>query len=69
MMPKLPPVLFPDHQAYVEAVDAMRHYHAAQSSGAAAEDVERLRLIAEAAFQAVTDYQLRAFGKPSTPIH
>lgn len=69
MMPKLPPVLFPEHPAYAEAVEAMRHYHAAQASGAAGEDVERLRLIAEAAFQAVTDYQLRAFGKTSTSVH
>lgn len=68
-MPKHPNVLLPDHPAYSEAVDAMRRYHAAQSSGAAPEEVERLRLIAEASFQAVTEHQLRAFGRSSNGVH
>lgn len=68
-MPKQPAVLFPDHPAYTEAVDAMRRYHEAQSAGASNEEVERLRLQAEALFQVVTDYQLRAFGRPSATLH
>lgn len=68
-MPKQPEVLFPDHPAYTEAVDAMRRYHEAQSAGASNEEVEQLRLLAEALFQVVTDYQLRTFGRPSAILH
>ncbi|MDH1143329.1 hypothetical protein N5C60_01720 [Pseudomonas mosselii] len=45
-----------------EAIEALRTYHNAQDSGAPAEEVERLRLIAESSYQAVTDYQLYALG-------
>ncbi|MHB2050354.1 hypothetical protein [Pseudomonas sp. VEM90] len=55
-------ILWPDHQAYTEAIEAMRRYHEARDTGAPAIEVERLRLIAESLFQAVTEYQLRAFG-------
>lgn len=53
---------------YTEAVEAMKRYHEAQASGSTAKDIERLRQIAEAQFQAVTEYQLKALrcsgGKP-----
>ncbi|MFF7109344.1 hypothetical protein [Pseudomonas sichuanensis] len=62
-MPNPPKVLPPDHQAYTEAVEAMRLYHEALDAGAPAIEVERLRLIAESLFQAVTDYQMRALGR------
>ncbi|HDS1709458.1 hypothetical protein [Pseudomonas putida] len=42
-----------------QAVDALRDYHQAQDRGAPADEVERLHLLAESLFQAVTDYQLR----------
>lgn len=45
-----------------EAIAALRQYHQAQAAGDPFEQVERLRLIAESAFQAVTDYQLYARG-------
>lgn len=45
-----------------EAIEALRTYHNAQDAGAPAEEVERLRRIAESAYQAVTDYQLYALG-------
>lgn len=45
------------------AIDAMREYHQAQDNVAPAEEVERLRLLAESLFQAVSDYQLRAVAK------
>ncbi|MNO92701.1 hypothetical protein D3C76_842820 [compost metagenome] len=55
------------------AIDAMRAYHAAQDSGAAPGEVERLRVLAESLFQAVTDYQLRvvakARGEDLPPLH
>ncbi|GLO23569.1 hypothetical protein PPUJ21368_13960 [Pseudomonas putida] len=56
-----------------QAVDAMRDYHQAQDLGASAEEIERLRLLAESLFQAVSDYQLRvvakARGKELPPLH
>lgn len=55
------------------AVDALRRYHEAQDYGAPAEEVERLRLLAESLFQVVSDYQLRviakARGKDLPPFH
>lgn len=47
---------------YTDAVDAMRRYHEAQMAGCPAEEVERLRQIAEAHFQAVNEYQFGALG-------
>ncbi len=64
-----PPILYPDHPMYTDAVDALRRYQEAQASGEPAEEVERLRLIAESQFQAVTDYQLKALGGHAGPIH
>ncbi|EKT4484016.1 MULTISPECIES: hypothetical protein [Pseudomonas] len=56
-----------------QAVDAMREYHLAQDRGAPAEEVERLRLLAESLFQVVSDYQLRVIarmrGKDLPPLH
>ncbi|MNG74485.1 hypothetical protein D3C81_809220 [compost metagenome] len=56
-----------------QAIDAMREYHAAQDSGAPPGEVERLRVLAESLFQAVTDYQLRvvakARGEDLPPLH
>lgn len=56
-----------------QAVDAMREYHQAQGCGAPAEEVERLRLLAESLFQVVADYQLRVIatmrGKELPPLH
>lgn len=56
-----------------QAIDAMREYHQAKDCGAPAEEVERLRLLAESLFQAVSDYQLRvvatALGKDLPRLH
>nr|WP_205299990.1 hypothetical protein [Pantoea sp. Tr-811] len=46
-----------------QAVDAMRQYHEAEAAGQPPEEVERLRLLAESLFQAVSDYQLRVMAK------
>lgn len=46
-----------------QAVDALREYHQAQDKGGPADEVERLHLLAESLFQAVTDYQLRVIAK------
>ncbi len=68
-MSNRPPLLLPDHPMFTDAVDAMRRYDEAKAAGASSEEVERLRLIAESQFQAVTDYQLKALGGPTGPVH
>ncbi|MBF8746919.1 hypothetical protein [Pseudomonas monteilii] len=62
-------VLLPDHLVYAQAVEAMRKYHEAKDHGAPKAEVERLRQLAEAQFQAVTEYQMRAFGKDGDKHH
>ncbi|WGO96209.1 hypothetical protein QCD61_14260 [Pseudomonas viciae] len=51
-----------------QAVDALRRYHEAVAAELPAEEVERLRGEAEALFQAVSDYQMRAMGVPSPTL-
>ncbi|PKI19422.1 hypothetical protein [Pseudomonas monteilii] len=68
-MSEKPPYLLPDHPMYGDAVSAMKRYHEARAAGESAEKVERLRLIAESQFQAVTDYQLKALGGTAGPVH
>lgn len=60
-------VLLPDHPMYTDAVDALKRYHQAQADGVIEAELERLRLMAEHRFQAVTDYQLHALGGPAEP--
>ena len=62
-------VLLPDHPMYTDAVEAMKRYHQAQADGVSGAELERLRLLAEHRFQAVTDYQLRALGGSSETSH
>lgn len=54
---------------YADAVEALKQYHQAQADGLSPSEVERLRLIAESQFQAITDYQLRALGRPGSSPH
>jgi len=61
-MTRKTPALYPDHPMYADAVEAMKRYHEAQVSGRSAEEIERLRQIAESQFRAVSEYQLRALG-------
>ncbi len=63
------PALYPDHPMYADAVEAMKRYHEAQASGSSAEEVERLRQIAESQFRAVNEYQLKALGRPAGKSH
>lgn len=64
-----PPFLYPDHPMYTDAVEAWKRYHEAQASDEPPEEVERLRMIAESQFQAITDYQLKALGGTAGPVH
>jgi len=52
-----------------QAVDGLRRYENAQSNGASAEEVERLRVLAESLFQAVTEHHLRAAGCALSILH
>jgi len=61
--------LLPDDPLYQEAVEALKRYHRAQTDERPADEVERLRIEAEQAFQLVTDYQLEALGGPSPSRH
>lgn len=45
---------------YQDAIEAMKRYHEALGANEPTEEIERLRLIAEAQFSAVNDYQLKA---------
>lgn len=69
MKKDLSKVLLPDHPMYTDAVDALKRYHQAQANGVTGTELERLRIMAEHQFQAVTDYQLRALGGPAEPSH
>lgn len=59
----------PDHPLYTEAVEALKLYHQAQAKGVVETEPERLKLLAEHRFQAVTDYQLHALGGPTETGH
>lgn len=61
--------LYPNHPMYADAAEAMRRYHEAQVSGSDAEEIERLRQIAESQFQAVNEYQLKALGCSAGESH
>lgn len=62
-------VLMPDDPMYTEAVEALKRYHEAEAGGVTGAELERLRLIAEHQFQAVTDCQLGALGGATPRRH
>ncbi|MFT2157973.1 hypothetical protein [Pseudomonas putida] len=62
-------VLLPDNPMYIEAVEALKRFHEAEEDGVTGAELERLRLITEHQFQAVTDYQLGALGGPIPRSH
>ncbi|MGF6455282.1 hypothetical protein [Pseudomonas frederiksbergensis] len=55
-------------QLMQQAVQALRRYHEAQETQPE-EEVEKLRLEAEALFTAVPEYQRQVFGGPSPRLH
>lgn len=54
---------------YADALAAMKLYCQAKASGRSAQQVERLRQIAESQFRAVNEYQLRDLGCPGGQSH
>lgn len=53
----------------LEAIAALRRYHEAQDGNEPPVQVERLRLIVESAYQAVTDFQLYASDRQPLTMH
>lgn len=49
-------------QLIQQAIDATRKYHEAKDMSAPAAEVERLKLLADSLYQAVTEFQLYALG-------
>ncbi|MBH3360519.1 hypothetical protein I5Q33_20545 [Pseudomonas guariconensis] len=49
-------------QLIQQAIDATRKYHEAKDMGAPADEVERLKLLADSLYQAVTEFQLKSRG-------
>lgn len=69
MKKDLSKALMPNHPLYTEAVQALKLYHQAQADGVVGQELQRLRLMAEHRFQAVTDYQLQTLGGPAERGH
>ncbi|EPJ95860.1 hypothetical protein [Pseudomonas psychrophila] len=53
----------------LEALEALRLYREAKTSGRPQEEIDRLQILAESLVQAVTDYQLLAVGADSIKLH
>lgn len=49
-----------------DAIEALRRYQEAKSTGCSAETIERLRLEAESLFQAISEYQTGVLGAPQS---
>ncbi|MFF7107252.1 hypothetical protein [Pseudomonas sichuanensis] len=62
-------VLLPDHQAFSDAMEALKRYQEAKDFGAPPEEIERLKILAESLFQALNDYQLRVLGGLGCTTH
>lgn len=52
-----------------QAMDALRLYHEAQAASRPSEEVEHLRLKAEALFKEMNDFMFTAFGNPPQTTH
>ena len=62
-------MIMPDDPLMLQAIEAMKLFQEAKDLGASAEEIERLRILAESLFQAITDYQLRALGGSDYTCH
>lgn len=53
----------------LEALEALRLYREAKTSGLPQEEIDRLQILAESLVQAVTDYQLLAVNAEFIKLH
>lgn len=51
-------IVLAGEQLIQQSIDATRKYHEAKDMGAPAAEVERLKLLADSLYQAVTEYQI-----------
>lgn len=56
-------------QLIQQAIDATRKYHEAKDMGAPAVEVQRLKLLADSLYQAVTEFQLKSRGETGDTHH
>ena len=56
-------------QLIQQAIDATGKYHEAKGMGARAAEVERLKLLADSLYQAVTEFQLKSRGEAGDTCH
>lgn len=47
-----------------QAIEALRRYHEAKAAESPSDEIERLKMLAESLFQAVSECQLPALGGP-----
>ena len=52
-----------------QAIEAMRHHREAEAAGKSPAEIERLRLLADSLYQAVTDFHPRAIADGSQTLH
>lgn len=62
-------MIMPEDPLMLQAIEAMKLFQEAKDLGASPEEIERLRILAESLFQAITDYQLRALGGADYTCH
>ncbi|OAI93418.1 hypothetical protein AYO28_13520 [Pseudomonas putida] len=51
-----------------QAIEALRRYHEAKAAESPPDEIERLKMLADSLFQAVSEYQRRALGGPIRPL-
>lgn len=52
-----------------QAIEAIHHYREAEAAGKSPAEIERLRLLADSLYQAVTEYHPRAIADGSQALH
>ncbi len=52
-----------------QAIEALRHYREAELAGKSLDELERLRLLADSLYQAVTDYHPQVIADVSQTLH
>ena len=52
-----------------QAIEAMRHPREAEAAGKSPAEIQRLRLLADSLYQAVTDYHPQAIADGSQTLH
>ena len=52
-----------------QAIEAMRHHREAEAAGKSPAEIQRLRLLADSLYQAVTDYHPQAIADGLQTLH